>query len=94
MSDTPVRTGLPRQRMLAVLAVTLATATVSFDGGIANVALPTIARELGVPGSSAVAIISTYQIVLVVTLLPLAALAERIGHRRMLRIGVVLFIAG
>ena len=94
MSDTPVRTGLPRQRMLAVLAVTLATATVSFDGGIANVALPTIARELGVPGSSAVAIISTYQIVLVVTLLPLAALAERIGHRRMLRIGIVLFIAG
>jgi DHA2 family multidrug resistance protein-like MFS transporter len=94
MSDTPVRRGLPRQRIRAVLAVTLATATVSFDGSIPNVALPTIARELGVAGSSAVSIISTYQITLVVTLLPFAALAERIGHRRTLRIGLMLFIAG
>lgn len=94
MSDTPVRTGLPRQRILAVVAVTLATATVSFDSSIPNVALPTIARELGVAGSSAVSIISTYQIILVITLLPFAALAERIGHRRTLRIGLVLFIAG
>ena len=94
MSDTPVRTDLPRQRILAVVAVTLATATVSFDSSIPNVALPTIARELGVAGSSAVSIISTYQIILVITLLPFAALAERIGHRRTLRIGLVLFIAG
>ncbi len=94
MSDTPVRTDLPRQRILAVVAVTLATATVSFDSSIPNVALPTIARELDVAGSSAVSIISTYQIILVITLLPFAALAERIGHRRTLRIGLVLFIAG
>lgn len=94
MSDTPARTGLPRQRIWAVLAVTLATATVSFDGSIPNVALPTIARELGVPGSSAVSLISTYQITLVITLLPFAALAERIGHRRTLRIGLLLFVAG
>ena len=78
MSDMPVRTGLPRQRILAVVAVTLATATVSFDSSIPNVALPTIARELGVAGSSAVSFISTYQIILVITLLPFAALAERI----------------
>jgi MFS transporter, DHA2 family, multidrug resistance protein len=94
MSDMPVHTGLSRQRIRAVLAVTLATATVSFDGSIPNVALPTIAHELGVPGSSVVSIISTYQLVLVITVLPFAALAERIGHRRTLRIGLVLFIAG
>ena len=94
MSDTPERSSLSRERILAVAAVTLATATVSFDGSIPNVALPTIARELAVPGSSAVSIISVYQLVLVVTLLPFAALSERIGHRRMLRSGLALFIAG
>jgi DHA2 family multidrug resistance protein-like MFS transporter len=91
MSDRPARAGLP---FLSVVAVTLATATVSFDSGIPNVALPTIARELGVAGSSAVSIVSIYQLVLVVTLLPFAALSERIGHRRTLRIGILLFIAG
>lgn len=94
MSDTPARTPRPQHRIAAVLAVTLATATVSFDGSIPTVALPTIARELGVAGSSAVALISIYQIVLVMTLLPLAALAQRIGHRRMLRAGLLLFITG
>jgi len=90
MSEAPLRTN----RFLAVLAVTLSTATVSFDGNIPSVALPTIARELGVAGSHTVAIISTYQIILVVMLLPVAALAERIGHRRMLRIGLLTFVVG
>lgn len=94
MNDTAVETVLPRQRVWAVLAVTLATATVSFDSNIPNIALPTITRELGVPGSSAVSIVATYQIVLMMTLLPFAALAQRIGQRRTLRIGLLLFISG
>jgi len=85
---------MPRQRIKAVFAVSLATATVAFDASIPNVALPTIARELGVAGSSAVSIVAIYQIVLIMTLLPFAALAQRIGQRRTLRIGLVLFISG
>lgn len=91
MSDRPAQAGIP---FWSVLAVTLATATVSFDSGIPNVALPTIAHELGVEGASAVSIVSIYQLVLVITLLPFAALSERIGHRRTLRIGVAIFICG
>jgi MFS transporter, DHA2 family, multidrug resistance protein len=94
MNDTPAETGMTRQRMLAVLTVTLATATVSFDSSIPNVALPTITRELGVAASAAVSIVATYQIILIMTLLPFAALAQRIGQRRTLRIGLVLFITG
>lgn len=94
MSDKPVVAAPPRLQLWPVVALTLATATVSFDNGIPNVALPTIARELGVAGASAVSIVSIYQLVLVITLLPFAALSERFGNRRMLRIGLILFIVG
>ena len=80
-----------RPRLRSVVAISLATGTVSLDGGIPNVALPTIAHELGIAGSSAVMIVTVYQLVLVMTLMPLAALGDRIGHRRLLRFGLVLF---
>ena len=85
--------GLPTpRRHLAVLAVSCGTALNVIDGAIPNVALPTIARDLGIGPSAAVLIVSVYQLVLVMTLLPFSALGTRIGLRRLYQCGQCVFI--
>lgn len=85
--------GLPTpQRYLAILAISFGTALVVIDGAIATVALPTIARDLKVDGSAAVLIVTIYQLVLVMTLLPLSALGDRVGLRRMYQYGQIVFV--
>ena len=85
--------GLPTpRRYMAVAALSLGTVLAVMDGAIANVALPTIARDLGVESSSVVSIVTIYQLVLVMTLLPLSALGSRIGLRRLYRYGQAIFV--
>jgi len=85
--------GLPKpQRYFAVFAISCGTALTVIDGAIPNVALPTIAEDLGIDASAAVLIVSVYQLVLVMTLLPLSALGSRIGLKRMYQYGQCVFI--
>ena len=85
--------GLPTpKRYLAILAISFGTALVVIDGAIATVALPTIARDLKVDGSAAVLVVTIYQLVLVMTLLPLSALGDRVGLRRMYHYGLIVFV--
>lgn len=79
------------QTAAAIAGISFGTALVILDGGIANVALPTIARDLKVDSSAAVLIITVYQLVLVMTLLPLSAIGDRIGLRRLYQYGQILF---
>jgi DHA2 family multidrug resistance protein-like MFS transporter len=84
--------GLPKpRRYFAILAISFGTALVAIDSAIVAVALPTIARDLGVPPSSAVAIVTVYQLVFVMTLLPFSALGSRIGLRRLYQYGQLTF---
>lgn len=84
--------GLPLpQRYLAIGALCCGTALIIIDGGIANVALPSIARDLKVDSSSVVAIVTVYQLMLVMLLLPFAGLGERIGLKRMYQVGQLIF---
>lgn len=85
--------GLPTpRRYLAVLAVSFGIALVVIDGAIATVALPTIARDLKVDRSAAVLVVTVYQLILVMTLLPFSALGDRIGHRRLYQYGQLVFV--
>jgi DHA2 family multidrug resistance protein-like MFS transporter len=85
---------MTRLRSIAGIAgLSFGTALVVLDGGIANVALPTIARDLGTDGSAAVLIVTVYQLVLVMALLPLSAVGDRIGMRRLYLGGLVVFAA-
>ena len=63
------------------------------DGAIANVALPTMSSALEVTPAASVWIVTGYQMALVVSLLPFAALGESIGYRRVFTAGVVVFTA-
>lgn len=86
--------GLPeRRRRIAVAAVLTAMSLVVLDAGMVNVALPTMARSLHTTPALAVLVITAYQTALVMTLLPCAALGERLGYRRVFVWGIVVFIA-
>jgi DHA2 family multidrug resistance protein-like MFS transporter len=88
-----VTEGLPLPRRLwAIAAVSFGTALVVIDGAIPTVALPTIGRDLGVDESAAVLVVTVYQLVLVMTLLPFSALGDRIGHRRLYQLGQIVFV--
>ncbi len=69
----------------------LAIAMSVLDSSIANVALPTIAHELRTPAATSIWVINAYQIAILVSLLPLAALGEGIGYRRISLAGLVVF---
>ena len=87
--------GLPTpRRYWAMLAIGIGIAMSVLDGSVVNVALPAMARELHASPGTAVWIVNGYQLATVVTLLPLAALGERVGYRRVFGGGVALFTAG
>jgi MFS transporter, DHA2 family, multidrug resistance protein len=81
-------------RYWSALAIWLALIMAVLDGAIANVALPTIARELSAAPAYSVWVVNGYQLAIVVSLLPLAALGEEIGYRRVFLGGIVAFTAG
>jgi MFS transporter, DHA2 family, multidrug resistance protein len=84
--------GLPAERRKwAAAAIFTALAMASLDTAIANVALPTIAADLHVGPADVIWVVNVYQIALVATLLPLAALGEIVGHHRVYLAGLLLF---
>ena len=95
MTDEIHPDGLPTpRRHLAVLAIAIGIAMAVLDGTVVNVALPSIAGEIGASPSAAVWVINAYQLVIVALLLPLASLGERIGYRRIYRVGILVFTLG
>jgi DHA2 family multidrug resistance protein-like MFS transporter len=61
------------------------------DSAIANVALPTIARDLQASPSFSIWIVNGYQLAITISLLPLASLGEIVGYRRVYLSGLLLF---
>jgi DHA2 family multidrug resistance protein-like MFS transporter len=93
-SVNPSYDGLPSPRRYLVVGVLLMTIVlVVLDGAIANVALPSIAASLGADASDTVWVVSSYQLAVLVALLPCGALGEIYGPRRVFLIGVALFTA-
>lgn len=85
--------GLPApRRYMAILALAVGTAVSVIDGTIANVALPTLARDMGITPALAVLVVTVYQLTLVMALLPLSALGQRVGLRRLYQFGQMTFV--
>ncbi len=90
MSEFP--DGLPRPRRdWAIATIGLVIIMAVMDGAIANVALPTIARDLHTNATNSIWIVNGYQLAIAVSLLPLAALGEIITYRRVFIAGLALF---
>src|ERR1700726_3140547 len=93
LADRPaVIDGLPEERReWAAAAIFIALTMASLDTAIANIALPAIATDLHVGPADVIWVVNVYQIALVATLLPLAALGEIVGHNRIYLGGLLLF---
>jgi MFS transporter, DHA2 family, multidrug resistance protein len=81
----------PPRRYWAMVAIALAIAMSVLDSTIVNVALPTVARDLGASQAGSIWVVNAYQLAILAMLLPLAALGERIGYRRISQTGLAVF---
>src|SRR5579872_6918690 len=79
------------QRAWAILTIAIGLVMAVMDGAIANVALPTIARDLNASPAFSIWIVNGYQLAITISLLPLASLGEIIGYRRVYVAGLFLF---
>ena len=91
-NEPAVTDGLPAERRKwAVTAIFTALTMASLDTAIANIALPAIATDLKAGPADVIWVVNVYQIAVVATLLPFAALGEIVGHRRIYLAGLLLF---
>lgn len=93
-SAQPARDGLPPDaRRMAMISVAIGVGMASLDTAIANTALPAIADQLHTTPAASVWIVNVYQLAMVATLLPFAALGEVVGYRKVCIFGLAIFTA-
>lgn len=87
--------GLPRpQRTWAILTVFFGLIMAVLDGSIANIALPSISRDLNSDPARTIWVVNAYQLSVTVFLLPLSSLGEILGYKRVYRVGLATFLVG
>jgi DHA2 family multidrug resistance protein-like MFS transporter len=92
MRQTEEADGLPpRERRAAMLTVGIAIAISVLSTAIANIALPAMAHELHASPAESIWVVNAYQLAVTVTLLPLSALGDIIGYRRVYMWGLCVF---
>ncbi len=80
--STPADAGFHTREWLALAAIMLGVALGSLDTAIANTALPAIATDLQAPAATSIWVINAYQLAVVASMLPFAALGDLVGPRR------------
>src|SRR4029450_11969115 len=98
MADAPLVTsppidGMPAgwPRRLAVATITIGLMMSVLSNSMTNLALPYIAQDLNITAESSIWIVNATQIALIISLLPVATLADIVGYRHVYRFGLVLF---
>jgi DHA2 family methylenomycin A resistance protein-like MFS transporter len=83
----------PAGRLGTLAAVCVAQFMLLLDVTIVNVALPSIQRELGVTAGSLQWVVNAYVLMLASLILVAGTLGDRVGRRRLLLVGLVVFTA-
>jgi len=81
----------PPARRQAMLVIILGLTLAVLDTSLVNLALPDIARQLQSNAAQSIWVVNAYQLATLIVLLPLAALGERMGYRRVYLVGIALF---
>ncbi|HEX5325419.1 MAG TPA: MFS transporter [Acetobacteraceae bacterium] len=81
------------QRYWAIISIALGLTLAVLDGAIANVALPTIARDVNASPADSIWVVNAYQLTVTISLLPFASAGEIFGYRRIYRWGLAVFTA-
>jgi len=80
------------RKILAISTLIIGSALATLDISAVNIALPTISQHLNITAEQSIWITSSYQLAMVAMLLPLSALGDRIGHKNIYLIGLLLFV--
>ena len=88
---TAVKPAPDGMQWMALLSVLIAVFLGSLDQSVANTALPAIGAALQSTPAESVWVVHAYQLAVVAVLLPLAALGDRWGARKVFLLGMVLF---
>lgn len=88
----PVSYGYPDpRRWMILLAVMLAFLPVVLDMTILHVAVPRFTQALGASNDQVLWIIDIYPLLMAGLLVPMGTLADKVGNRRILQAGLVIF---
>jgi EmrB/QacA subfamily drug resistance transporter len=80
-----------RKRWLSLAFVSVSLFILAVDDTVLNVALPSISRDMGSSASQLQWMIDAYVLVFAALLLTMGSIGDRIGRKRMLQGGLVLF---
>ncbi len=78
-------------RWLVLVTVAAGLLLITIDNSVLYTALPTLTRDLGASATEGLWIINAYPLVMAGLLLGAGTLGDRVGHRRMFLVGMVLF---
>jgi DHA2 family multidrug resistance protein-like MFS transporter len=81
----------PAARFWAMTTLAIAIAMAVLDGAIANIALPSIARDMQVDPATSIWVVNAYQLAVTVALLPIASLGDIYGFKRVYIFGLAVF---
>ena len=81
-------------RWLVLLAVVLAFLPIVVDMTILHIAIPSLTLALRASATQVLWIIDIYPLLMASLLIPMGTLADRIGHRKLLLVGLSIFIVG
>lgn len=82
------------RKYVAISAVIIVLVMTVLDVSVVNVALPVLSQEFHVNESSSVWVVTIYQLIIVMLLLPLSSIGDQYGYRRNFLTGVIIFTIG
>lgn len=83
--------GVSRRRWAGLVFISIAVSLIIVDSTIVNVAIPSIVDDLGITSTEVQWVQEAYTLVFASLLLLFGAIADRVGRRRMLLLGVAVF---
>jgi EmrB/QacA subfamily drug resistance transporter len=82
----------PRTRWFGLLFISLAVSLIIVDSTIINVSIPSIIEDLGISSTQVQWVQESYTLVFAALLLVFGALADRFGRRRIMILGMSIFV--
>lgn len=81
----------PRLRWLGLVFIAIAVSLIIVDSTIVNVAIPSIVDDLAIDSTQVQWVQTAYTLVFAALLIPFGTIADRIGRRKLLILGVAVF---
>lgn len=85
--------GFSYRKYIAIVALQIVLVMTVLDVTVVNVALPVLAEEFQISNSSAVWIVTIYQLIITMLLLPVSSIGDLHSYKRTFLIGVAVFTA-